>query len=151
MITNKVATFLYRFSLAVLVVSGFAQMPVFKRYYIADIPGFGWLAHFYTTHMLHYISASVFLFFVSYLVVLNIHSEKRLNAEVIIKSGLFSGLIISGFLLVLRNFSGYLFPELFISVVNVVHLGLVFMLLIFLALVTLYHSLKKREEMVTHE
>ena len=24
--------------------SGFAQMHIFKRYYIADLPGFGWLA-----------------------------------------------------------------------------------------------------------
>ena len=27
-----------------LTLTGFGQMPIFKRYYIADIPGLGWLA-----------------------------------------------------------------------------------------------------------
>ena len=26
-----------------LTLTGFGQMPIFKRYYIADIPGLGWL------------------------------------------------------------------------------------------------------------
>ena len=44
-----------------LALTGMAQMPIFKRYYIADIPGLGWLAAYYTTHKIHYIAAAVFL------------------------------------------------------------------------------------------
>ena len=40
--------------LSFLTLSGFGQMPIFKRYYIADIPGLGWLAKFYITHYIHY-------------------------------------------------------------------------------------------------
>ncbi len=29
--------------------TGFAQMPIFKRYYVADLPGLGWLAEYYVT------------------------------------------------------------------------------------------------------
>ena len=53
-----------RFMLAVmtlLALTGMAQMPIFKRYYIADIPGLGWLAAYYTTHMIHYMAAAIFL------------------------------------------------------------------------------------------
>ncbi|MDJ0667751.1 MAG: hypothetical protein QNJ61_10750, partial [Desulfobacterales bacterium] len=41
--------------------SGFGQMPIFKRYYIADLPGLGWLAQFYTTHYIHYLGAILLL------------------------------------------------------------------------------------------
>jgi len=33
----------YLITVIFLVLSGFGQMPIFKRYYIADIPGLGWL------------------------------------------------------------------------------------------------------------
>lgn len=58
----------FKLLVAVLAVSGFAQMPIFKRYYIADVPGLGWLAQFYTTHILHYIAAIIFLAVVAYYV-----------------------------------------------------------------------------------
>ncbi|MFP4658403.1 MAG: FeS-binding protein, partial [Desulfonatronovibrionaceae bacterium] len=50
----------------VLAITGFAQMPIFKRYYIADIPGLGWLAQYYATHLIHYAAACVFLALIGY-------------------------------------------------------------------------------------
>ncbi len=41
---GKTKNYIYVIILIFITVSGFAQMPVFKRYYIADIPGFSWLA-----------------------------------------------------------------------------------------------------------
>ncbi|NJB67433.1 hypothetical protein GGQ74_001073 [Desulfobaculum xiamenense] len=52
---------LYLLACWTLAVSGMAQMPIFKRYYIADIPGFGWTADFVFTHAMHYAAAAVFL------------------------------------------------------------------------------------------
>ncbi|WP_461209023.1 FeS-binding protein [Desulfocurvus sp. DL9XJH121] len=52
---------LWTLTALVLAVSGAAQMPIFKRYYIADIPGLGWLAQYYLTHTVHYAAAGVFL------------------------------------------------------------------------------------------
>lgn len=40
-----------------MTVTGMGQMPIFKRYYIADIPGLGWLADPYTVHWVHYAGA----------------------------------------------------------------------------------------------
>jgi hypothetical protein len=52
-----------------LALTGFGQMPIFKRYYIADIPGMGWLAEFFVTHYIHYLGAIVFLAFAGYIII----------------------------------------------------------------------------------
>ncbi len=56
----------YLFLLFAMGLTGFAQMPIFKRYYIADIPGLSWLANYYATHYLHYIGAIILLAFFVY-------------------------------------------------------------------------------------
>ena len=53
--------YLYLVSAIMLAFTGFGQMPLYKRYYIADIPGMAWSADFYITHLLHYIF-SILLF-----------------------------------------------------------------------------------------
>lgn len=53
---------LFSLSVLVLAFSGLGQMPLFKRYAIADIPGMAWTADFYIQHVLHYLAAAVFLF-----------------------------------------------------------------------------------------
>ncbi len=66
--TNPIRV-IYLMTLFGLVLSGFAQMPIFKRYYIADIPGLGWLAQFYVTHLIHYLAAIIFIGISAYLLV----------------------------------------------------------------------------------
>lgn len=62
MSSSRILSRLWVLSGVVLGVTGAAQMPIFKRYYIADVPGLGWLADFYVTHTMHYLAAAVFLF-----------------------------------------------------------------------------------------
>jgi len=89
---------LYRWTMAALAVSGVAQMPIFKRYYIADIPGLGWTADYFFTHKLHYVAATVLLFWLA----------RRLLAEGIRSIGagrlaLLAALIATGIPRVLKN------------------------------------------------
>ncbi|MFP5221930.1 MAG: FeS-binding protein [Acidobacteriota bacterium] len=56
---------LYRWTVAALAISGVAQMPVFKRYYIADVPGLAWTADYFFTHRMHYAAAAVLLFWLA--------------------------------------------------------------------------------------
>ena len=58
---NKAVRFIYLMTVFFLILSGFGQMPIFRRYYIADIPGLGWLAQFYLTHYIHYLGAILIL------------------------------------------------------------------------------------------
>jgi formate dehydrogenase gamma subunit len=45
----------------VLLFTGLGCLPLYKRYYITELPGFGWTADFYTVTTIHYIAAIVFV------------------------------------------------------------------------------------------
>jgi formate dehydrogenase subunit gamma len=46
----------------VLIFTGLGCLPLFKRYYITEIPGFAWTADFYTVTKIHYLFAIFFTF-----------------------------------------------------------------------------------------
>lgn len=52
-------------AVVLLAISGLGQMPVFKRYYVADLPGMGWTADYYLLHRLHYLAAIVLMLLVA--------------------------------------------------------------------------------------
>lgn len=54
-------TLVFRLTVFALAFTGFAQMPIFSRYYLADVPGFAWTADYYFNHVAHYILAIVLL------------------------------------------------------------------------------------------
>ena len=123
---------LYLFSMLFLGLTGFAQMPIFKRYYIADIPGLGWLAQFYTTHFMHYLGAVLLLGLVAYVVVDYFAGSGRRKSLTL--SGYFRGFIIaalmaSGILLVIRNQSGVHLGDQLIIFLDLFHMGLVMVLI----------------------
>ena len=113
--------------------SGFAQMPIFKRYYIADIPGLAWLAHYYTTFKLHYISAAVVMAIGAYLVtsyLLNRRPSVRIGMWGYLRGGLLLLILATGVLLVFRNLPGYRFDPLVVVALDFSHLGLVVVFLL---------------------
>ena len=125
--------YIYRITILMLTLSGFAQMPIFKRYYIADIPGLGWLAQFYTTHYLHYLFAVILLALTAYMITnffLLSRKKFKVTASGYIRVSILAGLIVSGIILVIRNFAGYRYSPTFIMTMDLIHMGLVFILLI---------------------
>jgi hypothetical protein len=116
----------YALLLFLLTLTGFAQMPIMKRYYIADIPGLGWLADFYITHALHYIGSIFFLGLLAYMIIdfLLLHRLNRKITRLGYSAGLLLVMIISsGMLLVINNFAGIYFPKGFIIFLDLCHLG----------------------------
>ncbi len=112
--------------------TGFAQMPIFKRYYIADLPGLGWLAQFYVTYALHYISAITFIAIATYLVVDYLLLQRqswRLTLLGYIRGVMLFMVLASGLLLVYRNLPGYRFSPQLVVVLDFSHLGLVVLFL----------------------
>lgn len=119
--------YIYLLTMFVITLTGFAQMPIFKRYYIADIPGLGWLDEFYVTHYLHYLAAAVLLALVfegafGYLLMLRKHY--RITVFGGIRGVLLSGLIFTGALMAVKNFSGYWFSQQTIIALNILHIAL---------------------------
>jgi hypothetical protein len=118
----------YMLILLFLTLSGFGQMPIFKRYYVADIPGLGWLAEFFVTHYIHYLGAILFLAFTGYIVIdylMLTRRSRKLTATGIVRGVLLAGILASGIFLVIRNFAGSNLSPNFIIFLDISHLGLV--------------------------
>ncbi|MFO7989507.1 MAG: hypothetical protein R6U16_08465 [Desulfotignum sp.] len=142
----------YGLILFFITLSGFAQMPVFARYYISDIPGLGWLAQFYVTHAIHYIMAALLLVLGSYAAMDAVLGRKlpsawqnrvnkgRLTATGWVKVLSLAGLMVTGCVMVVKNLSGVYFPHLLIIFLDLLHL----MLCMILLGATLYAGIRKR-------
>ena len=110
-----------------LALSGFGQMPIFKRYYIADIPGLGWLAEFFITHYIHYLAAILFLALTAYTIIdylLATRKSRQMTATGYVRSALLAGILVSGIFLVIRNLARSNFSPEFIIFLDLCHLGL---------------------------
>jgi uncharacterized membrane protein (UPF0182 family) len=131
-VISRPVRWLYLTTTFFLVLTGFGQMPIFKRYYIADIPGLGWLAEFFVTHYIHYLGAVVLLVVVAYLLtdyVMLKRTSRRMTASGYIRIALLAGILFSGALLVIRNLPGAVLAPEFIILLDVTHLGLVMVFL----------------------
>ena len=117
-------------TIGLLGLTGAAQMPIFKRYYIADIPGFGWLANFYLTHRLHYALAAILLFIFGIIVVRALSQKvlAQISGFGWIKLGLWLGIIVTGMLRILKNYPQYYFSPKTVVFIDFAHLGLVIVL-----------------------
>ncbi|MCF8110005.1 MAG: hypothetical protein K9J85_00805 [Desulfobacteraceae bacterium] len=125
--SQRKLNYAYGLILFLLALTGFAQMPIFKRYYIADIPGLGWLAEFYTTHFLHYLGAAAILAIAAYFAAeffLVTRKYRRLSASGGVRAAILLGIIVSGILLVIRNTFFVPFSPQVVIVLLLAHLGL---------------------------
>ena len=125
--SNSAIRYFYLVTVFVLTLTGFGQMPIFKRYYIADLPGMGWLAEFFVTHYIHYLGAILFLALAFYLVV-DYYANLKRKSRKLTKSGwirciLLAVILVSGVFLVIRNLSGSNLSATFIILLDLSHLG----------------------------
>jgi hypothetical protein len=143
-VPNRTVRYVYLLTVFLLTLTGFGQMPIFKRYYIADIPGLGWLAQFFVTHYIHYLAAILILALVAYMVIDYLILQKkhlRLTATGYVRGAILTGILVSGILLVIRNLAGNQFGPRFIIFLDLAHLGLVMTFLI----VTAYCLILKKQ------
>jgi hypothetical protein len=113
--------------------TGFGQMPIYKRYYLADLPGLGWLAQFYLTYLLHYVSAIILMAIIAYAVtdyLLRHRRSMRITIFGYLRGAILTLIIATGVLLVFRNFPGHRFSPLFVMILDFSHLGLVMVFII---------------------
>lgn len=131
---TNIIRYLFSGTMALLALTGFGQMPIFKRYYIADIPGLGWLARFYVTHYLHYLAAALLFALAAYMITdYGLHRRRdarRILAAGYVRGAVLAAISITGILLVARNFPGYRFSPGVIIFLDISHLGLVMLYLL---------------------
>ncbi|CAB1057919.1 hypothetical protein D1BOALGB6SA_2675 [Olavius sp. associated proteobacterium Delta 1] len=125
---NRIMRFLFLAGIFLMALTGFGQMPIYKRYYMADIPGFGWLANFYTTRYVHYLGAALLLALLSYFL-FDYFFLRRNNLKVTrtgyLRIMLLAGIVITGIFFVVKNFPVHYFSHEFIIILNLSHLGFV--------------------------
>ena len=125
--------YLYLVSAIILGFTGFGQMPIYKRYYISDIPGMAWSADFYITHLVHYVFAALLLGITAYVVSNYVLTQRKRNALTTsgtVRSVIVAGLILSGILLVIYNFSGVSLPMWAATTMLLTHLGFAMALIV---------------------
>lgn len=115
-------------AVAVLAVSGLAQMPIFKRYGVSDLPGLAWTADFYLTHLLHYAAAVAALFLLSRAALLRMAARRRLSAGRWLTAALWAGIVITGLARVVKNLPDWSLGPFLTMVTDFAHLGLVMLL-----------------------
>jgi len=133
----------FGFLFAGMAFTGFGQMPIFKRYYIADIPGLAWSADFFFTHFLHYLGAVLILALFGYMAaeyVLSIRKRYALTAAGWVRVLLLGGIAGTGVVRVLKNLPDVTFSPATTMFVDIAHLGL---MMLFLA-AALVFALRKR-------
>ena len=125
--------YLYLVSAIMLAFTGFGQMPIYKRYYISDIPGMAWSADFYLTHQLHYIFSILLFGIVAYAVFNHLLINRKrtaLTASGYIRSVIIAGLLVSGLLLVTYNFAGVSLPMWAAATLVLSHMGFAMALIV---------------------
>jgi len=141
---NRFIQWVYPGIIFLMALTGFGQMPIFKRYYISDIPGLGWLADFWITRFIHYAGATVLLALLAYVVVefLGTRRENRkLSPSGYVRLALLGAIVLTGILFVIKNFSIYLFSPGVVVFLDLCHLGCVMAFL----MVNLYCLVLKKQ------
>ena len=122
---KRVLRWAYILTLFVMALTGFGQMPIFKRYYISDIPGMGWLAKFYVTHYIHYLGAIFLFILLAYFIVdyfISGRKEFSLTSSAYVRIALLGGIVITGIFRVLKNLPNVVFSPSFTLSVDISHL-----------------------------
>lgn len=130
-ITSQREKLVFKISIALLVLSGLAQMPLFKRYYISKIPGLGWTADYHFNHVLHYLAAGVLLFIIFKWVAAFLKTRKprpQLTISGAIRTGLFLLIIVTGFFRAVKNLQDFYFSPAATTAIIWVHLSAVLIL-----------------------
>lgn len=123
----------YIFIVIMMCLTGFGQMPIFKRYYIADIPGLGWLADFYLTHYLHYIGAILLFVLFAYSAAgyfIGLRPFFKLTRTAYARLILLAAITITGIFRVLKNLPDIVFSPNFTMFIDISHLAFMMALII---------------------
>ena len=127
----------YRVALAVSIFTGIGNMPMWGRFFVADIPGFGWSGNFFINLYVHYLSGALLLAISSYcIVVYRQRSDRRakLSPAGVVRGTVLGLVLVSGLLSAIKNLAFIDLPLKGLMALIFLHLG-VAMAFIFISLV----------------
>ena len=111
-----------------MAITGMGQMPIFKRYYVADIPGLIWLGEPYTVHWVHYAGAALLMFLVVWFSIRWLVEQPSLGKAALVRIVIFLMLILTGYARVLKNLPDVHFSPIATMLVDWSHLSFAILL-----------------------
>lgn len=113
-------------AIAVSLFTGIGNMPMWGRFFVADIPGLGWSGDFFMNIYIHYLSGALLLAISTYYIMIySRRTNRRINLSLsgTIRVALLSLVLISGLLSALKNLPLVDLPLAGLMVLIFVHLG----------------------------
>lgn len=123
---SRLQTLLFRLIVISLLFTGFAQMPIFARYYLADVPGFAWTADYYLNHVLHYGLAVILLTVLGWRLPLALRG--RWTTGGMLMALCWTGIAVTGLIRVMKNQPDAFFSPTLVMLIDWGHLGFVMIL-----------------------
>ena len=131
------ARLVFAIALLVAIFTGFGNMPLYGRYYIADWPGFAWAGDFIVNVQVHYLSGAVLIALLTYFWLNNRKIEpggRRFTRSGLWRLGLLALTLVSGLIMAIKNLAGVDFPLVGLMVANFLHMGAAVLLVVFVLL-----------------
>ena len=118
---------LYAMAVIVALFTGFGNMPLYGRYYVADVPGLEWSGNFFINVNVHILAGSLLLAIAVYSIVsawlVPRTAKKRLTVFGKISSMLLALTLATGILMVIKNLPGIHLPIDMLIIANFTHMG----------------------------
>jgi len=124
---NLLLKVLYGIAAVAALFTGFGNMPLWGRYYVADVPGLGWSGDFFINVNVHILAGSLLLAIGAYALTAYL-LENRSHTVGLTRSGrirvfLLALALTTGILMVIKNLPGVHFPMAMLMIFNLSHMA----------------------------
>jgi hypothetical protein len=123
---NRALRRAYGVTIAVMVFTGFGQMPIFKRYGISALPGMAWSADYDVTLFIHYLGVVLLAGLLAYAITdhaLVRRNVARITAAGYVRAAIVACIVGTGIFRVLKNLPDVDFSPGFTMFIDISHLG----------------------------
>jgi len=132
--TIRLVRMIYLAAMAVMVLTGFGNLPIYKRYYLNEVPGFGWTADFYANIQLHYLAGAAVLAVTAFLALNHLLTrgrKPRLTKTGLVRLVALAAVLLSGLMMLLKNLPSVRLDPGLAQAMTLSHLGTVMVFLFF--------------------
>ena len=118
---------LYGTALTLAAFTGFGNMPLYRRYYVADLPGFAWSGDFFANLYIHYTVGAVLLAMSVYFCIqhgLIKHRRQRITRSGLVRGTMLCLVLGTGVVMAVKNLPGTSLPFPWVAVLTLGHMAL---------------------------
>jgi hypothetical protein len=118
---------LYGIAAVAALFTGFGNMPLWGRYYVADVPGLGWSGDFFINVNVHILAGSLLLAISSYAAANSLVMRRSPSCGLTRSGGirvfLLALALTTGIIMVIKNLPGIHFPMAMLMIFNFSHMA----------------------------